>query len=310
MPDLSDLLFLGPFHEPPLPGAVFFNIDLHPETDLFALLARARAVVEQEHTSPSRRGLYRRFLFSFKGPRVFIAWDWMTRRNYLSHYVQGCDHVLATHGAAVPELTALGLSAEYHPYGHLPSFSRVLPDCARDLDIGFCGFLDERPGWEMRPLYAARRAVVAALRDRFGERMAVAQDVHGEAYNRFWNRCKVGVNRSPRGEATLRAFEVMAAGAALVTDHTPDLARLFQDGRDLFFYRTPEEAVEVCRRLLDEPGLAEAVGQAGCAAVAPHTRDRLVRTAAQRALALLSHWPEPRPFLPPPPPRFAEPVFP
>ncbi len=312
MPDLSDLVFLGPFHQPPLPGAAFFNIDLHPEEELFAHLCRAHAVVEQEQTSASRRGLYRRLLYGFGGPRVLILWDYMTRRNFLAHYVKGYARVLSTHGPAVPELSALGVHVEYQPYGYLPEFSFVLPDCVRDIDLGFCGFLSERPGWENRPLYAERRAVVEALKGRFGPRMTVAEGVYGTEYNRFWNRCRIGINRSPRGEATLRAFEIMAAGAVLVTDFTPDLARDFVDGRDLFFYRDIEEAVAICARLLDDPDLTARVAASGLAAVAPLRRENLCRRAADLALELLDGEEErtKRTCLPPPPPRLPEPRFP
>jgi hypothetical protein len=323
--DLSGLLFLGPFHRPPLPGAVFFNIDLHPGENLPVLLSAARAVVEQEQTSPSRRGLYRRLLYAFSGPRVLILWDYMTRRNFLQHYVKGYHKILSTHGPAVPELSALGHDVEYAPYGYLPEFSHPLPDCPRDIELGFCGFLAERPGWEGRPIYAGRRSLVDALTARFGARMTVAEGVYGAEYNRFWSRCRVGVNRSPRGEGTLRAFEIMAAGAALVTDFTPDLARFFVDGRDLFFYHDEAQALELCARLLADPELAARVGAAGLCAVAPHRRENLCRRAAELALGLLAErepgadagdgepsggpCPGPSPYSPPSPPPMPEPRF-
>lgn len=76
----------------------------------------------------------------------------------------------------------------------------------------------------------------------------------------------LGFNASLNGDLNLRVFEVLAAGAGLVTDRlapTAGLDLLFPEGRELATYADETELVAVTDRLLRHPAEAQALGAAG-----------------------------------------------
>ncbi|MDP2136709.1 MAG: glycosyltransferase, partial [Candidatus Didemnitutus sp.] len=83
---------------------------------------------------------------------------------------------------------------------------------------------------------------------------------------RSYGRSSVGFNASLNGDLNLRVFEIIAAGAALLTDRLSEEAgmnRLFADGRELATYGSADELLGLARDLLANPAKAEAIGEAG-----------------------------------------------
>lgn len=78
---------------------------------------------------------------------------------------------------------------------------------------------------------------------------------------------KVSLNNQigiSRGHATnTRMYQVTGCGSCLLTDWKPDLAEKFEIDREVVTYRSPEEAVEKARYLLDNPGVASEIARAG-----------------------------------------------
>jgi cytochrome c-type biogenesis protein CcmH/NrfG len=76
----------------------------------------------------------------------------------------------------------------------------------------------------------------------------------------------VGLNASLNGDLNLRIFEVLACGAALLTDTlapSAGLADLFQGNQGLTTYASLNQLVEQAQWLLDHPAETKAKGQAG-----------------------------------------------
>lgn len=70
----------------------------------------------------------------------------------------------------------------------------------------------------------------------------------------------------------MRMFEATGVGTCLLTDAKPNLGDLFEDGKEVVSWRTPEECAEKARWLLDHPEEAEAIGKAARArALKSHT---------------------------------------
>lgn len=182
---------------------------------------------------------------------------------------------------------------------------RLLPGIPRDLDVGFAGNLNptvqrERAPWIERVQRLAARGI----------RVDVRGGVHGAAYGRFLNRCRIGFNRSIRGEMNLRAFEVPACGALLFMERDNREVREFLTaGEEFVAYGDNDFEALVSRYLEDEPGRAR-IARAGHERILGYSlRNRLdamrhalqttgpgrpPSTAADRALgrgtALLTTW--------------------
>lgn len=312
MTAFKNILFVGPFSASPLPGAMFYNGDIHQEDNLWSLLNSAKVVIEREHPSQSRRCHYRKYLRFFKGYKFLIVWDYVTRQNYLKNYAIGYDKIFSAHARAEEEICdRWGTPAKFWPAGYDPRLSYPIVDCPVFYDIGFCGFLGERPGWESNPIYSRRRKVVKALKEHFGDRMCVREGVFGEEYNRFWNYCRIGVNCSPLGESTVRVYEVLAAGTALVTDRSRDLELIFKDGEQLLMYESSEQAISCCERLLADSKRRELMAKNGRLAVAKYESLRQYKLLAEEAIRFLEE--HPLPYVPPlapfPEPYYKEPKF-
>lgn len=137
-------------------------------------------------------------------------------------------------------------------YAHKRPFHRLWPDAGpRDLDVGFAGNLNpavqrERAPWLDR---------VRALGSR-GVRAAIATGVHGAAYGRFLNRCRIGWNRSVRGEMNLRGFEVPACGAVLLMERENlEVADFFVPDEECVLYGADDFEQVVAALLADDARL-------------------------------------------------------
>jgi cytochrome c-type biogenesis protein CcmH/NrfG len=108
------------------------------------------------------------------------------------------------------------------------------------------------------------------LLDTLGEHgLRVAQEMLAPtAALSFYGSALVGFNTSRNGELNLRVFEVLAAGAALLTDRlAPEagVGGLLSDLREFASYGSLEELVERAAHLVANPDEAFAIGTAGAA---------------------------------------------
>ncbi|MGH6993109.1 MAG: CgeB family protein [Caulobacteraceae bacterium] len=83
----------------------------------------------------------------------------------------------------------------------------------------------------------------------------------------IYARCVAALNIRNEGNLldglNQRNFEPCLAGAAVLSDDQPDLARCFEPGREVLIWRDGGELDALCRKLRREPDLAERVGDAG-----------------------------------------------
>lgn len=135
----------------------------------------------------------------------------------------------------------------------------------RDIEVGFAGNLNpvvqrERATWIERIQQLSARGVHVAVR----------QQVYGEDYGRFLNRCQIGWNRSIRGEMNLRAFEVPACGALLLMeDSNLEVRDFFVPDEECVLYDQDNLEATV-EQLLDDPARTKRIAQAGHRRVQDH----------------------------------------
>ena len=125
-------------------------------------------------------------------------------------------------------------------YAHKVPFHRAWADAGpRTIDVGFAGNLNptvqrERAPWIRRVQQLTTRGVHAEVRT----------GIHGAAYGRFLARCRIGWNRSIRGEMNLRAFEVPACGALLLMERDNlEVADFFVPGEECVLHGNGEIAL-------------------------------------------------------------------
>ncbi len=151
-------------------------------------------------------------------------------------------------------------------YAHKRPFHRQWADAGpRDIDVGFAGNQNPTVQRERAPWLDRVRALTTR-----GVRAVVQSGVHGEAYGRFLNRCRIGWNRSIRGEMNLRGFEVPACGALLLMERENlEIAEFFTPGEECVLYGA-EDFEAITHELLADRLRCERIARAGHRRVQDH----------------------------------------
>jgi len=169
---------------------------------------------------------------------------------------------------------AEGCPALYFPEASDPDIFHPIPGLPKLHDISFVG-----------GCYGIRERTVRALR-RAGMRVAAFGSgweggrIDNDAMIRLFVQSKVILGIGTIGHCTgfhalkLRDFDAPMSGSAYLTHDNPDLAGLYEIGREIATYRDADECVERARALLADDERREEMARAGRArALRDHTWD-------------------------------------
>jgi len=171
-----------------------------------------------------------------------------------------------------------GLTAYYQPLAFEPRILEVLPNPTyerRDIGCSFVGGISafHQAGGALLETLASQTPI-----EIWGYGItnvpptsAVARKHRGEAWGRemftLLNRSKITVNRHSEAASTnannMRLFEATGCGALLITDYKDNLNDLFEVGKEVVAYRSPEECVALVKHFLRYPEEAEKIAKAG-----------------------------------------------
>lgn len=119
------------------------------------------------------------------------------------------------------------------------------------------------------------RRVTAAISKALGEQFNNERYFFGNAHAERLCAGKMVFQCSQFGEITRRVFEGMACGKMVITDRLPEVTQmhtLFEDGRDIVYYDTAEDAIDKIRYYASHDDEREAIALRGYAKVmAEHT---------------------------------------
>jgi len=127
---------------------------------------------------------------------------------------------------------------------------------ARQRRIAFVGQAGEHHPRRRRLLEALADAQVPVVWEKTGQSGALT----------FYGASLAAFNASLNSDLNLRVFEVLATGAALLTDRLAaesGLASLLREGREMVTYGGTEELVRLAREALASPSETMAIGAAG-----------------------------------------------
>jgi spore maturation protein CgeB len=106
----------------------------------------------------------------------------------------------------------------------------------------------------------------AIAKSRLLRDLAPVSLVWGEDYNKALCGAKVALcflSKCNRDTYTRRCFEIPATQTMLLSEYTDDLATLYEEGRDIGFFRSKEELVFNVRRYVQDDALRQSVAEAG-----------------------------------------------
>jgi glycosyltransferase involved in cell wall biosynthesis len=186
------------------------------------------------------------------------------------------DLVVSNSEGGLERLRDLGARrAEAVFWGADPELFQPLP-VDKQMDVFFYGYGDKfRRDWMEAMVGEPSRRLAHtdfALggRDFRGDTGTARElgDVPFNVFGRVISEARINLNITRRAHATVpasstaRPFELAMAGATVVSNPCEGIERWFEPGRELLVVSSADEAVEVYRELLDDPGRAEELGRA------------------------------------------------
>jgi len=190
-------------------------------------------------------------------------------------HLSGIDILISSFPHFVERFRAQGLTSYYQPLAFPVRVLDALPAAPRDIDISFVGGISPAHGKGLAFLeYLAANVDIDFWgygRELLQPDSAILPRHHGEAWGMdmfgLLARSRITVNRhidvAEHSANNMRLFEATGCGALLITDYKDNLADLFEIGREVVAYRTPEECVALIRYYRDHPDEAAAIAHAG-----------------------------------------------
>jgi spore maturation protein CgeB len=214
-------------------------------------------------------------------------------------FVKGYDVILTSFPHFVPRLRALGVASEYFRIGFDTRVLEKLGSVPKDVDASFVGGISRHHGKAIPVLeYLARKTPIQFFgygADSLDHDSPIRARHRGEVWGldmyRALARSRITLNRhinvAENNANNMRLYEATGVGALLLTDRKDNLGELFEIGKEVVAYSSPEEAVELIRYYLDHPEEAEVIARAGQART---LRDHTYKRRMEELLPILERY--------------------
>ena len=190
-------------------------------------------------------------------------------------YLKGYDLILTSFPHFVPRLRAMGVASEYFRIGFDTRVLELLGTVEKDIDASFVGGISRHHGKALPMLeYLARSTPIEFFgygASSLGRRSPIVARHHGEVWGldmyRALARSRVTLNRhinvAENYSNNMRLYEATGVGTLLITDSKDNLGELFEIGKEVVAYSSPEEAAEMIRYYTAHPEEARVIARAG-----------------------------------------------
>jgi spore maturation protein CgeB len=190
-------------------------------------------------------------------------------------YLKGYDLILTSFPHFVPRLRAKGIASEYFRIGFDTRVLELLGTPEQDIQASFVGGISRHHGKALPILeYLARTTPIEFFgygADKLERSSPIIARHHGEVWGlemyRTLARSRVTLNRhinvAENYANNMRLYEATGVGSLLITDLKDNLGKLFEVGKEVVAYTSPEEAAELIRYYIDHPDEASAIAHAG-----------------------------------------------
>jgi len=190
-------------------------------------------------------------------------------------FLQGYDLILTSFPHFLDRIRGMGIGSEYFRIGFDTRVLERVGQTARDIDVSFVGGISRHHDKAIPLLERLARETAIQF---FGYGAAgldagspiVARhrgEVWGLDMYRTLARSRVTLNRhinvAENFANNMRLYEATGMGAMLLTDRKENLGELFEVGREVVDYQSPDEAIELIHYYAEHAGEAAAIAQAG-----------------------------------------------
>ncbi|MGN6580918.1 MAG: CgeB family protein, partial [Bordetella sp.] len=192
-----------------------------------------------------------------------------------AEYLKSFDLITTSFPHFVPRLRAMGIASEYFRIAFDPKVLERLGPVEKDIGVSFVGGISRDHVKTLPTLeYLAQNTPIEFFgygADNLDAASPIRPRHHGEAWGlsmyRSLARSRITLNRhidvAENNANNMRLFEATGVGTMLLTDRKDNLGELFEIGKEVVAYSSPEEAAELIRYYLDHPEEAQAIAKAG-----------------------------------------------
>jgi hypothetical protein len=205
-------------------------------------------------------------------------------------FVKSFDLILTSFPHVVPRLRERGTSAEYFRIGFDAGILDQLGPVQKEVGASFVGGISRHHGQAVPTLeYLADNTPIEFFgygANKLPLRSPIRRRHHGEVWGldmyRALARSKVTLNRhinvAENNANNMRLYEATGVGTMLITDMKDNLHELFEIGKEVVAYSSPQEAAELIRYYLAHEEEAQAIARAGQArTLREHTYEARMR---------------------------------
>lgn len=190
-------------------------------------------------------------------------------------YLKSYDLILTSFPHFVPRLRTLGVASEYFRIGFDPRVLELLGSVEQDVGVSFVGGISRHHGKALPMLeYLARNTPIEFFGYGAGSlnrNSPIVARHHGEVWGldmyRALARSRITLNRhinvAENYANNMRLYEATGVGSMLLTDRKDNLGELFEIGKEVVAYSTPEEAAELIAYYIAHPQEARDIARAG-----------------------------------------------
>lgn len=190
-------------------------------------------------------------------------------------YLKGYDLILTSFPHFVPRLRAMGVASEYFRIGFDTRVLELLGKVEPDIDASFVGGISRHHGKALPMLECLARSTPIEFFGYGASNLSRSSPIvarhHGEVWGlgmyRALARSRVTLNRhinvAENYANNMRLYEATGVGALLITDRKDNLDELFEVGKEVVTYSSPEEAAELIRHYIAHPQEAGVIARAG-----------------------------------------------
>ncbi|NNH56684.1 glycosyltransferase family 1 protein [Rhizobium laguerreae] len=190
-------------------------------------------------------------------------------------FLRPYDLILTSFPHFVPRFHEMGIKSEYFRIGFDTRVLDILGDVPRDVPVSFVGGISRHHGKAIPLLeYLADTTPIQFF--GYGARTLprsspIRRRHNGEVWGpdmyRALARSRITVNRhinvAENNANNMRLYEATGVGSLLITDRKDNLSEIFDVGKEVVAYSSPEEAAELIRYYIDHPDEAGAIAKAG-----------------------------------------------
>ncbi|KPA13127.1 glycosyl transferase [Candidatus Magnetomorum sp. HK-1] len=189
--------------------------------------------------------------------------------------IHGFDIIFSSFPHYVERFRQKGVSSYYIPLAFDPRVLNKIGKLHRKFPVTFIGGISKQHKKGLEILTSIAKHVQIDLwgygMDAFGNDFILKKNHHGEVWGlemfRLMAQSKITINRhidvAENYANNMRLYEATGCGALLITDYKDNLNEIFEVGKEVVAYRSPEECVDLIDYYMKHPKEAEQIARAG-----------------------------------------------